>query len=174
MSINAPQVTHLNVIITIDKLSYLRGQAIHLEQDGILYTIAVHNIVTNIGKNYSVGQIFGSPTTAAQYIGWSNDNNSATPSATWTCINNTVGSEINTAGLTRAQGTYLLLPGNTGNCTITKSFTATGNLGNITMIGLFYSASSQADNTMIACASISSTNVANGDILNGTWIGTIS
>jgi hypothetical protein len=131
---------------------------------GITYTYKTHNKVTNVGINYVQQQMFGSAATtpSAIYIALSSD--SGAPAYTDTACT----SEISTAGVGRATGSYT--PGTpsagASTNTITHTFTATASVTSAQKGCLFTAISG---GTLFADTTFAVTQMNNLDTLNIIW-----
>jgi len=132
-------------------------------KDGIAKSFS-HNLVTNVGLNYSRDCI-GNGACGAAFNYIAVGGNTSAQAITDTALAN----EFATCGLTRATGTFT----NTGIGTwsLIKVFSVSGTCNNINSTGIFNASST---GTMLAEASFSNTNVINGDSLNITWTGSQS
>jgi hypothetical protein len=128
------------------------------------------NLVVNAGLNWLADIMSNTTTptvnTQCNYIGLSNG--AGTPAAGDTTLATTVGAEITTNGLGRAQGTYTH-SANATTYTIAHTFTATGTQS--AQAGAVFTAVSSG--TMCFEDTFSSASLLNGDTLSVTWTITI-
>lgn len=143
----------------------------HFDKFGNLVSRTFHAMtLTNTGKDFIEGKLgdnsFANTTGFADYIGMSND--SSAFSATWT----TLPSEITTAGLTRAQGTYVSTGTGTWNCSKAFSVTATEATK---LYGLYWNSGTTCSLVAAEQQGVGSQkNVVDGDTLTITVQGTIT
>ena len=121
-----------------------------------------HNVACNAGLDAAKDRLFNTATTqtVADYIALTL--NTAAPSAAST----TLASEITQSGLTRSQATYSVAACSTGECILSKTFTATAQALLIVKMGLF-DASSAGD--MYFEATIASVSLETNDQLTASW-----
>jgi hypothetical protein len=132
-------------------------------KDGIIKSQS-HNLVTNLGLNYSASCI-GNGTCGAAFNYIAVGGNTSAQGVTDT----TLANEFSTCGLTRATGTYTAT--GIGTWSLTKVFSISATCNHVNSTGIFNASST---GTMLAEASFTDTNVANGDSLNITWTGSQS
>jgi len=126
----------------------------------------VKNLLTNGGKDFIKTQL-GTSANASKVIYISLSTSSSSPDATWTNI----PTEITNNGLERAEGTYTSL--GTGNWKIEKTFTATGTHTGVKLTGLSWDADGNGGG-LLACATITTTDLSANDQLKITWTQTVS
>ena len=153
--------------VTTDGMTAHGYVTVSVTRDGQeIYHNEQHTLITNAGKDFISAQI-GSNTTGsngANYIALTTD--ATAPAATDT----TLTGEINSGGLSRAQGTYAHTAG-TNTFTISKTFTASATQTNVQKAGLFTASSS---GTMMAENTFTAVSLASGDQLTITWTITLS
>jgi hypothetical protein len=129
-----------------------------------------YNLVTNAGLNWlaDIMSNTSTPSVNAQcnYIGLSNG--AGTPAAGDTALATTVGTEISSNGLSRAQATYAHTS-NATTYTLAKTFTATGTQA--AQAGAVFTASSAG--TMCFEDTFTQASLVSGDTLTVTWTITI-
>lgn len=148
------------------ELAELRPNEVHtvvMRADGTIEDVGVaHNMRTNAGADWQAGLMGDAAGTPAKYIGLTADTTSLTGAET------SLTSEISTAGLSRAAGTYSHSPAGSTNYVITKAFTATGTVSNIHRAALFTASSS---GTMPFVANLNAdVTVATDDTLTISWL----
>lgn len=170
VTIPAPPKTGKHNLVQVVARHPKAGCAVTAECGEIFYAHANYNLVVNAGLNW-LADIMGNTSTPAvnaqcNYIGLSNG--AGTPAAGDTALATTVGTEITTNGLTRAQGTYAHTS-NATTFTIAKTFTATG--AQSAQAGAVFTAVSAG--TMCYEDTFTSATLATNDTLTVTWTITI-
>jgi len=96
-----------------------------------------HNVTNNTGLEAAKDRLFNTATTqtVAKYIALSES--TGAPAATHTVL----AAEITLSGLARAEGTYSVVDCGTGQCILSKTFTATATVAAAQLMGLFDAAS---------------------------------
>jgi hypothetical protein len=96
-----------------------------------------HNVTNNTGLEAAKDRLFNTATTqtVAKYIALSES--VGAPNATHTLLD----AEITLSGLARAEATYSVVDCSTGECILSKTFTATATVAAAQIMGLFDAAS---------------------------------
>jgi hypothetical protein len=92
-----------------------------------------HNVTNNTGLEAAKDRLFNTATTqtVAKYIALSES--AGAPNATHTVL----AAEITLSGLPRAEATYSVAGCGTGQCILSKAFTATASIAAVQLMGLF-------------------------------------
>ena len=112
--------------------------ALRDEDGNVIYNEEVevyenHNVTNNTGLEAAKDRLFNTATaqTVAKYIALSES--TGAPNATHTLL----AAEITLSGLARAEGTYSVVDCSTGQCILSKTFTATATVAAAQLMALF-------------------------------------